>query len=253
MSYLDKKFIPFFESYILAQRGFKKPCLAYYDSNENLILGYKEDFDPLIDDISCLAPLRQQVIEFYTENGISVDISESFFYISVAKTSYKSEVYNNFVDCEWNCCLKLIRDFSDYLDFGDWSIKLTPEQRASIERGLKDVAEGRVIPHEEVMKKVQELLESKKLPVVESMEKTCNICPTQWQGKLEDGRMFYIRYRWGNFNAYLSKEVTNEVVDAIAGEILVSLDNWGDHFDGEMEDEVMYEIMKSKLNFNKVR
>lgn len=38
----------------------------------------------------------------------------------------------------------------------DWYYKLTDEQRASIERGLKDVEEGRVITHEELQKQLKE-------------------------------------------------------------------------------------------------
>ena len=249
MSYLQKQFMPYLESYKLEQHGFKKPCFAYYDSNENLIIEYKEDYDPFLDEISCLSPLRQQVIEFFVEGGIVVDISKSCYYISVGTHNFKSESYDNYVDCEYDCCLKLIRDFSDYLNSEDWSMKLTPEQRESIERGLRDVKEGRVIPHEEVMRRAKEMLESKKLPVVISLEKTCDACPSQWQGNLEDGRMFYIRYRWGNFNAYVSKESTDKVLDAIKGDVLVSIDNYGDEFDGSMEDEVMFKIMESKLNF----
>lgn len=256
MSYLQKQFMPFLESYILEQRGFKKPCLAYYDSNEKLILEYKETYDPLTDDISCLAPLRQQVIEFYQENGIFIDLSKSekfSFYISASEKSFNSEVYDNYGDCEWECCLKLVRDFSDYIKQEDWYYKLTDEQRASIERGLKDVEKGRVIPHDEVMKKVQDWLNYKKVPIVKTLERTCEACPSQWQGHLEDGRMFYIRYRWGNFNAYLSKEPTEKVVDAIQGEILVSIDNYGDNFDGYIEEQDMIKIMESKLNFGNLR
>lgn len=32
---------------------------------------------------------------------------------------------------------------------------------------------------------------------LEELEMTCSACPSQWQGKLTDGRTFYARYRWG--------------------------------------------------------
>lgn len=32
---------------------------------------------------------------------------------------------------------------------------------------------------------------------VKSIRQTCNFCPSQWEGELENGQDFYIRYRWG--------------------------------------------------------
>jgi len=43
--------------------------------------------------------------------------------------------------------LKIIKD-TDSSE--DWWNELTAEQRQGIERGLKDINEGRVVPHEEV-------------------------------------------------------------------------------------------------------
>ncbi len=43
--------------------------------------------------------------------------------------------------------LKIIKD-SDSTE--DWWNELSAEQRQGIERGLKDIDEGRVVPHEEV-------------------------------------------------------------------------------------------------------
>lgn len=33
--------------------------------------------------------------------------------------------------------------------------------------------------------------------IVESATMTCSACPTQYEGKLKDGRFFYFRYRFG--------------------------------------------------------
>jgi len=46
--------------------------------------------------------------------------------------------------------LKVVKDSKTE---GDWWEDLTPGQRAGIERGLKDIDEGRVTPHEEVKKR----------------------------------------------------------------------------------------------------
>lgn len=164
-NYLNKQFMPYLQSMIIRQYGFNNPCLGYYDYNEELILEYREDYETIIDEISCLAPLRQQVIDFFKENGTYIDISKDGdfnFYISIKDNNYLSEYYSNYEDCEFDCCVKLINDFSKYLDMKDWYIELTDEQKASIERGLKDVEEGRVIPHEEVMKKVKKLFKNKR-------------------------------------------------------------------------------------------
>lgn len=35
------------------------------------------------------------------------------------------------------------------------------------------------------------------MTVVKYIRQTCNACPSQWEGELEDDRNFYVRYRWG--------------------------------------------------------
>ena len=91
-------------------------------------------------------------------------------------------------------------------------------------------------------------MESNRLKVV-SLVKTCEFFPAQWEGHLEDGRMFYIRYRWGNFNVYLSKEASDKVLDSIQGDLIISLDEYGDPFDGEMDDDEMKSLVCQKFNF----
>ncbi|WP_114782756.1 hypothetical protein [Botryobacter ruber] len=46
--------------------------------------------------------------------------------------------------------LKVVKDSKTE---GDWWEDLTPEQRTGIGRGLKDIDEGRVTPHEEIKKR----------------------------------------------------------------------------------------------------
>ena len=46
--------------------------------------------------------------------------------------------------------LKVVKDSKTE---GDWWEDLSQEQRTGIERGLKDIDEGRVTPHEEVKKR----------------------------------------------------------------------------------------------------
>ncbi len=47
--------------------------------------------------------------------------------------------------------LKLIKDTSE--NDSDWWYDLSGEQMEGIKRGLKDIDEGRIIPHSEVVKK----------------------------------------------------------------------------------------------------
>lgn len=47
--------------------------------------------------------------------------------------------------------LKLVKDSTSSEE--DWWHNLTPEQKSGIERGLKDIDDGRIIPHAEVKEK----------------------------------------------------------------------------------------------------
>jgi len=86
-------------------------------------------------------------------------------------------------------------------------------------------------------------------PKIKELIKTCEVFPSQWQGTFEDGRMFYIRYRWGNLNVYVSKEPTTEVFDAVNGDNILSLDNHGEQFDGYMENETMLNLIKNIIDY----
>ena len=60
------------------------------------------------------------------------------------------EWLTNLNDEETITYLKLVKDSKSE---GDWYDDLTPEQKARLEKGLKDADEGRVTPHEEVKKR----------------------------------------------------------------------------------------------------
>ncbi len=53
---------------------------------------------------------------------------------------------------------------------------------------------------------------------VDSIVQTCPACPSQWEGTLDDGRMIYIRYRWGRLSVRVSPEPTNDIGDAVRGD-----------------------------------
>lgn len=87
-------------------------------------------------------------------------------------------------------------------------------------------------------------------PKVIKLEKTCDACPSQWELTLEDGRMVYVRFRWGNFTANISPSPTTQISDAVSGESLLSLENFSDSLDGYLEESKMIEILSEKLNFS---
>ena len=76
-----------------------------------------------------------------------------------------------------------------------------------------------------------------------NLTKTCWMCPSQWEGTLEDGKMVYIRYRWGHLTITTSKEPSNDIQDAVDGEMLLEL-QVGDDFCGNMENEDMLSYLK---------
>ena len=53
------------------------------------------------------------------------------------------------------------------------------------------------------------------LATVETIEQTSDACPAQWEGKLTDGRTFYIRYRWGYLTFRVSEKPTDNIKLAV--------------------------------------
>ena len=80
---------------------------------------------------------------------------------------------------------------------------------------------------------------------VNNIVQTCYACPSQWEGNLEDGRMFYVRYRWGGLTIELSNGPTDNISELFNDGKLIHSETLGDGFDGVLEEEVLFEIMKS--------
>ena len=82
------------------------------------------------------------------------------------------------------------------------------------------------------------------MPVPEVMElsRTCLACPSQWRGKLDDGRDLYIRYRNGYLTCGAGRTFDDAVwpTDENTGEILYSR-VVGDYLDGYMTEDEMFE------------
>ena len=69
--------------------------------------------------------------------------------------------------------------------------------------------------------------------------KTCSACPAQWEGTLEDGRIFYSRYRHGRLFIEVSKLATTDQYEDIPDENMetLCLKQIGGEFHGELTDE----------------
>lgn len=52
---------------------------------------------------------------------------------------------------------------------------------------------------------------------VKEIKKTCEACPSQWDGRSVDGERVYIRYRWGYLAVYLGEEFEKQIFGAQLG------------------------------------
>ncbi len=86
-----------------------------------------------------------------------------------------------------------------------------------------------------------------------SLIMTCSACPSQWEGKLEDGRMFYARYRHGYFYISLSDGPTDDVMDAVTHKYIMEMEHEGEGHDGIMSTETMQELTKDYVDWSLTR
>ena len=87
-----------------------------------------------------------------------------------------------------------------------------------------------------------------RLKIIE-LTKTCEACPAQWEGTLEDGRMIYIRYRWGYLEARVSKKQTKEINKAVGGPEIFGICHGGG-WCGEMDGKTLENLTKNELDFS---
>lgn len=48
---------------------------------------------------------------------------------------------------------------------------------------------------------------------VVALRLTCGACPTQWEGRTDDGRHVYVRYRWGTLRVGVGASIEEAVAD----------------------------------------
>ena len=85
------------------------------------------------------------------------------------------------------------------------------------------------------------------LPVVTSLKKTCTACPSQWEGELEDGRMLYVRYRWGELSAGVGEDIGAAVKNGRSEALY--FEHVGDGLDGWMTFEELKGHLQGLLEF----
>jgi len=85
---------------------------------------------------------------------------------------------------------------------------------------------------------------------VKELVMTCDECPSQWEAKLEDGRMMYFRYRWGFLDISISEITTDDVMKAVGGTIIYS-ESHGHSMDGVMNTEELIKLTKHLIKYPK--
>ena len=78
---------------------------------------------------------------------------------------------------------------------------------------------------------------------VKSLHCTGSACPTEYEGHLEDGRMFYFRYRWGRAKLTISKTPTLDVMQVLTDGETLYAELIGDEFDGQPELQEVEKIL----------
>lgn len=80
-------------------------------------------------------------------------------------------------------------------------------------------------------------------PIIEEIYKTCEACPSQWQGKLETGEYVYIRYRWGVLSIGYDADYNNAVLQ---NKVTLSI---GGDYDGTMSSSEMIKHLLPYVSF----
>lgn len=72
-----------------------------------------------------------------------------------------------------------------------------------------------------------------------SLKKTAIACPSQWEGKIGDGRTVYFRYRGGRFTFQIGKDLD----DALGSKPIIELVNPEEPLDGAMDEAQLKEVV----------
>ncbi len=84
-------------------------------------------------------------------------------------------------------------------------------------------------------------------PTITEIKCTCNVSPTQYEGKLDNGKMFYFRFRWGGLEISESETPTNEIDDAVTGKVVLEHQT-DDQWNGSLSPEEVITYLASVYN-----
>ena len=69
---------------------------------------------------------------------------------------------------------------------------------------------------------------------------TCEACPSQWEGFFDDGRAFYIHFRWGHLRMSVHASNTHRY----RGPIGIALGRWREGWNGKISiDELRLRLL----------
>jgi len=85
-------------------------------------------------------------------------------------------------------------------------------------------------------------------PRVLALKKTSLACPSQWEGALEDGRVLYARYRWGELSVGVGADI-DEAVRCGMSEQAFYAECVGEGLDGFMDFEELKVHLHGLLEF----
>lgn len=80
-------------------------------------------------------------------------------------------------------------------------------------------------------------------PKVVALKKTSLACPSQWEGVLEDGRVIYARYRWGELSVGVGDSVDEAVRNGVSDDAL-----YADPVSGGLDGYMDFEELKAHLH-----
>lgn len=86
------------------------------------------------------------------------------------------------------------------------------------------------------------------LPVrVHELRMTCPACPAQWEGRTDDGRYVYVRYRWG----WLQIGVGDTFHEAVCDEVTLC-EELGDDMDGSLSYSELIAATRGRVHWPSV-
>ena len=142
---------------------------------------------------------------------------------------------------EWEC-ENLINKINNELTNTQKQINLLSSELSYI-KSMLNLLTNYLPKNEEfkqLLKKVRGFNSVKKIEV----KRTCDFCPSQWEGTTDNGKTAYLRYRWGKLWLGIGKNLN----EAIKNQTLLydSEDSW----DGYLTDEEMIKIVKKQVGID---